>query len=516
MTPSYAIRWWGGAELVLRPVGNETPDRFVYDRGGEITQAILDRTKTGAHLRLFRSHALNRGDVCFYTAEKSGDVEGRYVQCPRSAYNLEIGHPEVEVVSVNAPAHPTEEPRAAAAKAVCEGCDQFRGMKSRYVVDCASGSCRPCGGVPLLRGQCPKGKWWEPLMAAGHLKPLDVRVTTPPAIVRQLLEGPIAAWPAGWEQWNNVKAAHRTLFYEFACRLRLDAEPGRSRGIVIVGGGAYFASLYVTVRVLRHVGCKLPVEVWYFGDKGEISDAQKRALAGYDVRFVDADQHARANRPRIFDGWGLKPYAVAFSSFAEVLSLDADCYPVRDPSYLFDSPEYQAHGAAFWPDDEFHDLGQGKWTGVWETFGMAHRVERGFESGQFMVHRGRCWREMALTRKLNEHSDFVYKHVWGDKETFHLAWRMLGSEYAMPSSRWRQSVHTLVQHGFEGRVLFQHRCRDKFTVDPKKGDSQFSVFTTTPQSDLQGNLLKANTFNPELEHEQFCFDCVEELRKLLA
>ena len=39
------------------------------------------------------------------------------------------------------------------------------------------------------------------------------------------------------------------------------------RGIVICGGGErYLPSAYVLVRVLRHLGCGLPVEVWHLGE----------------------------------------------------------------------------------------------------------------------------------------------------------------------------------------------------------------------------------------------------------
>ncbi len=39
------------------------------------------------------------------------------------------------------------------------------------------------------------------------------------------------------------------------------------RGIVICGGGEkYLPSVYVLVRLLRHLRCALPVEVWHMGE----------------------------------------------------------------------------------------------------------------------------------------------------------------------------------------------------------------------------------------------------------
>ena len=46
----------------------------------------------------------------------------------------------------------------------------------------------------------------------------------------------------------------------------------------------------------------------------------------------------------------LSPLAVMLSDFEQVLSLDADCYPARDPTFLFDWAGYRERGSIFWPD----------------------------------------------------------------------------------------------------------------------------------------------------------------------
>ena len=65
---------------------------------------------------------------------------------------------------------------------------------------------------------------------------------------------------------------------------------------------------------------------------------------------------------------------------------------------------------------------------------------------------------------LNEHSDFYYQYVHGDKETFHMAWRMLGQEYAMVPHPLHPLEGTMCQHDFEGRRVFQHRNMLKWSV----------------------------------------------------
>ena len=76
----------------------------------------------------------------------------------------------------------------------------------------------------------------------------------------------------------------------------------------------------------------------------------KALVAGLGVECVDAHE-VRVNSPaRILRGWELKSFALLHSRFAEVLLLDADNVPVRNPEYLFETPRFQETAAVLWPD----------------------------------------------------------------------------------------------------------------------------------------------------------------------
>ncbi|MEI9899473.1 MAG: hypothetical protein WDN31_04295 [Hyphomicrobium sp.] len=100
------------------------------------------------------------------------------------------------------------------------------------------------------------------------------------------------------------------------------------RGIVIPAGGAQvFVNAYVLISVLRrHLHCALPIEVWHFGG-GELSPRMKSLLRALDVETVDAAPLIREKGANVRDAWQLKPFALLWSRFAEVLLLDADQVP---------------------------------------------------------------------------------------------------------------------------------------------------------------------------------------------
>ena len=248
------------------------------------------------------------------------------------------------------------------------------------------------------------------------------------------------------------------------------------RGIITAAGGrALYTCAYVLVNRLRQLGCELPVQVWYRGPS-EMSRYMRSLLEAVpNVTCVDAfafqRRHPETWTDEPLSGFQLKSYAMVHNPFREVLFIDADNVPVADPTYLFDDATYRDVGAVFWPD-RYAGHGEGaRYRSLadeaWRTIGLSPRDEAEFETGQMLVDKRRCWRELHLALFLNEHSDFFYRWMHGDKDTFHLAWERLETAYAMPARGVEQpggNGPALYQHDLQGRRIFQHRMSDKWDV----------------------------------------------------
>lgn len=244
----------------------------------------------------------------------------------------------------------------------------------------------------------------------------------------------------------------------------LPAYPDRyqGRGIVICGGGVrYFTGAWVCINMLRRLGCALPIQLWHLG-KDEMDGQRQDLLRPLGVECVDASRVRKRFPARILHGWELKPYAVLHSSFREVLLLDADNVPVVNPDFLFDLPQFRASGAIFWPDFGFAD--GGKAAAIWRSCGLRQPKEREFETGQIVVDKERCWAALRLTLWFNEQSDFYYRYLHGDKETFHLGFRKLKQSYSLVPHPIQPLAGTMCQHDFQGRRIFQHRNTDKWDL----------------------------------------------------
>ncbi len=238
---------------------------------------------------------------------------------------------------------------------------------------------------------------------------------------------------------------------------------GEGRGIVTVAGGKYTPSGWVLCHKLRQLGCTLPIE-WWALDHAEVEPAIVAPLESLGVLFRYTREHAAENHtwrsgpagPIDLNGWESKPYAIAHSRFQEVLFLDADIRVRRDPSFLFESAQYREYGALFWPD-QTSDCSASV---SWKVCGLEPRHEPDMESGQMVIDKQRCAVPLALTVRMNEWSlPFFYDGrktgLYGDKDTFRLAWHICGQPYFMAPAP-RRIRGAFEQLWADGVPLFEH------------------------------------------------------------
>jgi hypothetical protein len=241
--------------------------------------------------------------------------------------------------------------------------------------------------------------------------------------------------------------------------------PCDGRGIVVCAGGArMFTNAYVLVWVLRrHLESELPIEVWHLGAE-EMSPSMAALLERLGARVVDATRRLRAHPADIRDGWQLKAYVLVATHLREVLLLDADQVPTRDPQEAFCWPEYRDAGAVFWPD--IVDLARDN--PIWGLCGVEPEQRVSFESGQLVVDRQRHWQALNAALYLNEEADTFYRLVYGDKDTFLAAWLLTKAPYALVPHRPFVDERCLFQRDFAGSPLFQHRtgAKWKYSEDP--------------------------------------------------
>ena len=174
-----------------------------------------------------------------------------------------------------------------------------------------------------------------------------------------------------WQNAELVVEAHRILARSALAKVPPFPDSMHGRGIVIcAGAGRLFANAWVCLRMLRRAGCDLPIQFWHLGES-EMDERMRQLVAEYNVECVDAEQVRELFPARILNGWELKPYAIVHSPFRQVILLDADNVPLCNPEFLLDTPQFQEHGAIFWPD--FGRLEQSRT--IWHVCDVDYRDE---------------------------------------------------------------------------------------------------------------------------------------------
>jgi alpha 1,2-mannosyltransferase len=312
---------------------------------------------------------------------------------------------------------------------------------------------------------------------------------------------------------EQIAALHRQ---QREAILAFAREPRRyaGRGIVTSIFDRQFPLAWVLLSELARLGVQLPIEAFHRPNELSAGNAELARSLGLKLTLRPLTDPVT--------GFPVKPYSIWRSSFREVLWLDADSYPLRDPAFLFDDPEYQAKGSLFWRDVSgaeravfWHPRSK-----VWPTFNVPPNDAEEFESGQLLIDKEKCWPELGLTLHFNAQYATYYSYVLGDKDTFRLAWQNLaaarkkappGDDYlsyqdkvpygfmpygpfhmGRPNRRQKWGGGTImVQRDRHGSPLFVHRNMQKFS------------------------LTEENFFNADVPNEAVYHGHIDRLRALL-
>uniref|UniRef100_M4C4G1 RxLR effector candidate protein n=1 Tax=Hyaloperonospora arabidopsidis (strain Emoy2) TaxID=559515 RepID=M4C4G1_HYAAE len=262
-------------------------------------------------------------------------------------------------------------------------------------------------------------------------------------------------------------------------------------GIVMVVYPKLLAGAYASIRTLREVlRCRLPIEIWFRPDEMQnVPAGLKQLEEAAKVDTMDGVTFRAINDLRAVR-FAAKVHAIYNSAFDQVLFLDADNVPVRDPAFLFESEEFVRTGAVFWPDfwhpqhTIFHLVEDSL---LWQMLDMQYVDMFEQESGQLLIDRRRHAAAMELVHFYASHTPDLFKHldlVWGDKDLFRFAWIKLNAPFFMvqtPPAVAGKLVNesfcgmTMVQHDFGGNVLFLHRNTNKLTGRRQRHNVNYGV-----------------------------------------
>ncbi|KAK1926445.1 mannosyltransferase putative-domain-containing protein [Papiliotrema laurentii] len=244
----------------------------------------------------------------------------------------------------------------------------------------------------------------------------------------------------------------------------LTADYGQGRGIVMVAGNAdTLQRAKWSIQMLRSYDSELPVQIYHFPSESPADDDPIRA----ELKELGAELVAAAGQEKDEGkkkSYHLKAIAVVQSPWREVLYLDSDSVPARDPEYMFDAPNYKRLG--LWATPDYWKTSANN--PIWAIMGVKCRNEWEMETGQMFIDKKHHLDVFYLIKYMLERHEWWFYFSDGDKDIFRWAMLALRKRWGSPG-RWVGAAalpsgtasgefcsHTMLQHDSWGEPLFVH------------------------------------------------------------
>jgi alpha 1,2-mannosyltransferase len=223
---------------------------------------------------------------------------------------------------------------------------------------------------------------------------------------------------------NSMRRSHAWFLNQISHELLALEYNSGTQGIVTSAGGEYFPTLLVSLQFLRRTGSTLPVEVFLSSPEEYEEQICTKVLPALNAKCIILsnilEQSLLPFEPRHYQ---LKSFAMLFSSFENILFLDADNFPVHPPETLFKSDPFLSNKLVLWPD---------YWTPTvsplfYTVTGMEQDILEDrptIEAGQILVSKKHHAKTLLLAAYYNCYGEYYYHLMTqggpgeGDKETF--------------------------------------------------------------------------------------------------
>lgn len=214
-------------------------------------------------------------------------------------------------------------------------------------------------------------------------------------------------------------------------------------GVITLTSPDYWVGTRVLIKMLRHTGCKLPVEVWYQGDKPRIDDC--------DLREITPHGHPI---------YSLHIRAMLDSQFSRLFYIGSDAYPVVDLTPMFGDLEYP--GAIFWREQP---NGQAFDPVVYGLPDGTKRTTWNVQGDTKLIDMKQC-REAVRTAYHFAINPGIYgPGNFGDQSHFRAAWalhRLPQASYSGNCIDWTAFPFIYLHQGRDGEIAIVHRVGSKW------------------------------------------------------
>lgn len=185
------------------------------------------------------------------------------------------------------------------------------------------------GKIPVLSGKLRENNGVDPIRSKNYLKSFFL---------------------LNENEFTNLQNSHRVFVEHMPKKFPENIEKTfKGNGILYAGGGAYNWLVLLSIKMLRDLGSKLPIEVFIPNENEYSVDLCDRIFPVFGAKCILMSNYINTKKIKIKD-YQLKSMALLLTSFENVLMLDSDNLPLKNPDYLFINEPFISKPLIIWPD----------------------------------------------------------------------------------------------------------------------------------------------------------------------
>ena len=285
-----------------------------------------------------------------------------------------------------------------------------------------------------------------------------------------------------------------------------------TRGLVTTAGTEYLPHVIISLRMLRKTGCQLPMEVFLSTQRDWEPYICNTVLPSLNARCIvqSPPLHTTANNepPSRYQS---KIVSILTSTFSEVLFLDADCFPITDPTIVFTTAPFTATGLVTFPD-YWATTASPIYYSITQTPFPALDKHQTTESGQIFISKPQHERSLLLALYYNHFGKkFYYPFLSqgasgeGDKDTFLAAAAFYNESYYQVRTGV-QSLGHMVNGRLDGSAMIQYDPIEDYLLTIPPADSQSKPDPNPHPMFIHNNFPKLNPRLLSTEHAHIITD----------
>jgi alpha 1,2-mannosyltransferase len=261
------------------------------------------------------------------------------------------------------------------------------------------------------------------------------------------------------------------------------------KGFIIAVPQKYEQICYHNILKIRfHFKIDLPIEIWQIGD--EITEKYKSLFSQItNLTFKNVCDYCTV--PYHWQGFQIKAFILKHTELVEPILCDADILFHSNPLIIYDDINYLQTGTYFFRDLDkwkFHDLRKcsdkfqsidfynmrkqfvlsllptkssffpKEWDYLYKDEYPTYPVNEAYqESGVVFMNKHKLPDVVECVYELNKDHDYVYKFIWGDKETFWLACLFSNKKYYINDTYGYMSNENKLSHDYNGKLFFSQK-----------------------------------------------------------